>query len=99
MIARPEFGRAIVAYGLAMGALVIQQVTALARRPGPLRGRSPSAGWILAGVAVAAAGSAVQRSGLSIHPHWFDHNALYHVVQMAAAGLLYRGGLQLEDRG
>ena len=75
-----------------MAALVVQQSWARVRGP------APAAPWILAGVAVAALGSAVQRSGVALHPDWFDHNAIYHVIQMGAAWLFYRGGLRLEDR-
>lgn len=88
----PTFGRAIVGYGIAMVALVVQQAS------GWLRSRAASAPWILAGVAVVAVASALQRSGISLHPVWFDHNALYHVIQLGAAGLFYLGGLRLEDR-
>jgi hypothetical protein len=92
VIEAPEFDRAIVAYGAAMAVLAIQQAGDRFRR------RSRSAPWILAGIAVAAAGSWVQRSGLGLHPRWFDHNAVYHVIEIGAAWLLYRGGLRLEDR-
>lgn len=90
--ARPVFDRAIVAYGAAMAILAIQQAGARFRH------RPPSAPWILGGIAVAAVGSLVQRNGLGIHPRWFDHNAVYHVIEILAAWLLYRGGLRLEDR-
>src|SRR5687767_14183832 len=47
-------------------------------------------GWILAGVAVSVAAGAVQAGGLAPHPH-FNHNDLYHVIQIAAMALFYRG--------
>ena len=47
-------------------------------------------GWMLAGVGVSVAAGAVQASGLAPHPH-FNHNDLYHVVQIAAMLLFYRG--------
>ena len=54
-------------------------------------------GWILAGVAVSVLAAVVQASGIALHPH-FNHNDLYHVVQMAAMVLLYRGARLLVDR-
>lgn len=51
-------------------------------------------GWMLAGVAVSVAAGTVQASGLTLHQH-FNHNDLYHVVQIGAMFLFYRG---LEER-
>lgn len=53
-------------------------------------------GPILAGVALSVAGALVQASGFSLHPH-FNHNDLYHVIQVAAMFLLYRGAQRLRD--
>jgi hypothetical protein len=53
-------------------------------------------GWMLAGVAVSVAAALVQASGFAPHRH-FNHNDLYHVIQIAAMVLLYRGARQLED--
>ena len=55
-----------------------------------LRGR---AGWTLVALALAlSAGAALlQQLEVSIHPVYFDHNAVYHVVQGAALVLLYYG--------
>jgi hypothetical protein len=47
-------------------------------------------GWMLAGVAVSALAGAVQASGFALHAH-FNHNDLYHVVQVGAMFLFYRG--------
>jgi hypothetical protein len=55
-------------------------------------------GAILAGVAVSVAAALVQAAGLAPHRH-FNHNDLYHVIQVAAMCLLYRGALRLSDRG
>jgi hypothetical protein len=40
------------------------------------------------------AAALVQRSGFALHRH-FNHNDLYHVVQMLGTWLLYRGGSEL----
>jgi hypothetical protein len=47
-------------------------------------------GWMLAGVAVSALAGAVQASGFALHRH-FNHNDLYHVIQIAALLFFYRG--------
>jgi hypothetical protein len=53
-------------------------------------------GWILAGVAVSVIAALVQASGLALHRH-FNHNDLYHVIQIAAMALLYKGARRLRD--
>jgi hypothetical protein len=53
-------------------------------------------GPILAGVAVSIAGALVQASGFKLHEH-FNHNDLYHVIQIAALALLYRGAKRLQS--
>jgi hypothetical protein len=47
-------------------------------------------GWMLAGVGASVAAALAQASGLALHRH-FNHNDLYHVVQIAAMLLFYRG--------
>jgi len=46
--------------------------------------------WMLAAAVVSALAAAVQASGFSLHQH-FNHNDLYHVIQIAALWLFYRG--------
>jgi hypothetical protein len=53
-------------------------------------------GPILAGVAVSFAGALVQASELRLHEH-FNHNDLYHVIQIPALVLLYRGAKRLQS--
>lgn len=52
--------------------------------------------WILAGVGVSVIAALVQASGFALHRH-FNHNDLYHVIQIAAMVLLYRGARRLRD--
>lgn len=52
--------------------------------------RNAASRWILAGVGVSLAGAAMQALGLAPHPH-FNHNDLYHVIQIAAMLAFYRG--------
>jgi hypothetical protein len=59
--------------------------------------REPASRWILAGVGVSVLAAAVQASGFALHRH-FNHNDLYHVVQIAAMVLFYTGARRLRDR-
>lgn len=59
------------------------------------QGRS-SGRAIMLGVLVSLGAAAIQVAGLAPHPQ-FNHNDLYHVVQMVAFYLLYRGGLRLRE--
>jgi hypothetical protein len=55
--------------------------------------RGSSSAWTLIAVAftVSAGAALLQQAEVSIHPVYFDHNAVYHVVQAAAVVLLYLG--------
>ena len=55
-----------------------------------------SSAWIIAGIIVSFAASAIQESGIKLAEN-FNHNDLYHVVQMASLYLLYRGASLLKD--
>jgi hypothetical protein len=52
-----------------------------------------SRGWALValGLTVSAAAALLQQTRVALHPVYFDHNAVYHVVQGAAVVLLYLG--------
>ena len=54
------------------------------------RSKLPTAPWFVSGVLVTLLGAIIQQSGFSIHRH-FNHNDIYHVVQIAGLYLLYRG--------
>ena len=69
-------------------ALVLQLRLCLRHRPG--------AGWLIAGLLTTLVGAAVQASGFALHPS-FNHNDLYHVIQMAATVMLYCGALLARD--
>ncbi len=60
------------------------------------RRREPGALPVIGGILVSMAASAIQALGLAPHPH-FNHNDLYHVVQMGAFYLLYLGGGRLGE--
>jgi hypothetical protein len=54
--------------------------------------------WIVAGVAVSVLAALVQAGGFAPH-RYFNHNDLYHVIQIAAMFLFYRGARRLTDSG
>ncbi len=45
----------------------------------------------LLGVAVSLAGALVQSSGIDLHPH-FNHNDLFHVIEIGGLYCFYRAG-------
>jgi len=56
------------------------------------RAKRPGAGWVAAGLGVSLAAGLVQASALSLHVVWgFDHNGLFHVVQLAGLAILIPG--------
>lgn len=91
MSVHDEFRFVIYDYAPSMLAVVL--LLALPGKQAPV----PGAGWVAAGVAVSFAGAALQASGFALHRH-FNHNDLYHVIQMGGLYLLYRGGALLRDR-
>lgn len=52
---------------------------------------------MLGAVALSVVGAGVQASGFALHRH-FNHNDLFHVIQLAATVLFYRGARRLRDR-
>jgi hypothetical protein len=87
---KDSFTLVIADYGTALVAVVL---AAWVIRPS---GLTPATWWITAGVAVAVVAGVIQWARLAPHVH-FNHNDLFHVVQMASLYLLYRGGLLLGD--
>ena len=62
------------------------------------RGRPAGAAPAILGVLIALGGAAAQRAGIGLHPDYFDHNALYHVVQAVALYLLFRAALEVGEQ-
>ena len=81
MIFHDGFEWVIADYGIT---LLLVGIAALLRRDG-------SSSWIWGSIALSVGGALVQRSGFALHRH-FNHTDLYHVIQLAALWLLYRGG-------
>jgi len=88
MFNHQDFRFVVYDYGSALILILGFQLAALYQR------RSVAAGWIAVGILLCFVGAAIQQVGFSLHTH-FNHNDLFHVVQMGAFYLLYRGGLIL----
>lgn len=78
-----DFLSVISNYALGMAIVAAVNLVTYSRNP-------ESARWIVAGIAVTALGSVVQALQIAPHRH-FNHNDLFHVIQMAGMILLYRG--------
>jgi hypothetical protein len=81
MTAHSEFVWVIVDYGIALLIIAVMQLVR----------RGPSTPWVIGSIVVSVIGALVQMSRLRLHEH-FNHNDLYHVIQLLALWLLYRGG-------
>jgi uncharacterized protein DUF6962 len=68
-------------------------VAALHLRSAP---RDSASRWILAGVGVSVLAAGVQASGFALHRN-FNHNDVYHVIQIVAMILFYAGAGRLRD--
>lgn len=84
----PVFRTALADHAAALAAVLVLQGVLWVTSP------APSAPWIVGGVAVSAVAGGIQAAGIAPHPR-FNHNDLYHLVQIGALWLLYRGGLLL----
>ena len=91
MASRDRFLYVMLDYGSAM--------VGVAAFHGPvcLRKGAESSRYILGGVLVSLVGAFVQQRRVALHRH-FNHNDLYHVIQIGACYLFYRGGRLLQDR-
>jgi hypothetical protein len=87
----PEFRVAAADYGVALAILLAGASYEAWRR------RAPGMGWLIAGVMVSLVAGVVQARRLALHRQ-FNHNDLYHVIQMGALYAFYRGGALLVDR-
>jgi hypothetical protein len=84
------FWLAIAAYAPASIAMLLAYLSNL-RRPGPW-------GWGIAGVLLSLVAAGVQVGHVAIHPRYFNHNALYHLVQaIALYGIARVAGAHEQD--
>lgn len=86
-----EFQTAIYDYAPTMVAVVIGEIYAWLRR------RDPAAVWIVTGIVISFIGAFIQMQEIGIHRH-FNHNDLYHIVQMVGIWCFYRAGLVMHER-
>lgn len=91
MLAHSEFIYVIADTGISMAAI------AVLHGGSALRNDDRASRWVLGGVGVSVLAAGVQASGFALHRH-FNHNDLYHVIQIAAMVLFYIGGVRLRDR-
>ena len=84
-----EYDGVVVDTALAMAAILLLQLVAWLRR------RALSAPGIAGGILLSLAAAAVEALGLA-PGRPFSHDDLYHLIQIGALLLLYRGGLRLE---
>ncbi|MFL5618091.1 MAG: DUF6962 family protein [Gemmatimonadaceae bacterium] len=87
---QPEFRVAAADYGGALAVVLVGAAYEMFRR------RAPGMAWLIAGVLVSLVAGIVQARRLALHRH-FNHNDLYHVVQLVALYAFYRGGAMLVD--
>lgn len=91
MISHDSFRYIIYDYGATLLFLLVVNIKEL-RAPAAL-----SSKWIITGILITVGGSLVQMSGFSLHKH-FNHNDIYHIIQMIAVYAFFRAGLLLRDK-
>ena len=90
VMTRDDFLLVIADYGSVMLAILVIALIQIFRRT------RPEAPWLAAGVGVSLIAAGVQASDISLHER-FNHNDLFHVIQIPALYLFLRGGLLLTD--
>jgi hypothetical protein len=100
----PHAARAVA--GLALLGLAVYALVVLAgeeRFGFAIAGYAPAALFLLVafarrrvhagtlGLVLTAVAAAVQQLGFGLHPQWFDHNAVYHLVQGVALVAIFAG--------
>ena len=88
---RPTFRVAAADHVATLAVLLAAALYAIARW------HAAGMGWLVAGVAVSLVAVLVQVRRIAFHRH-FNHNDLYHVIDMMALYLFFRGGALLVDR-
>ena len=91
MATRDDFRFVLYNYGFTITVILALQLYAVVARG------ERSAGWLVGGVVITLIAAVIQDAGISLHRH-FNHNDLYHVVQMAGIYGFYRGASVLYDR-
>ena len=91
MLIRDAYSYVVLDTAIAMATLLLLHGWSAVSR------RDEASYWALAGIAVSALAAAVQYYHVALHEH-FNQNDLYHVIQIAAMALFFRGGKLLRDR-
>ena len=91
MAAHDKFLYVIIDYGTAMAGIVAFH------GPAALRKGAANARYIVGGVLVSLVAALIQMRKVKLHRH-FNHNDLYHLVQIGACYLFFRGGRLLRDQ-
>jgi hypothetical protein len=55
--------------------------------------------WMSAGLLLSAVAALLQQAKVGAHPEYFDHNAVYHVLQGFALGFIYLGFRAVPEGG
>ena len=90
MLAHDDFVFVIADTGSAMAGIAALHLWSL------LRSRDNASQWILGAVGISVLAAAAQAGGYAPHPH-FNHNDLYHVIQIVAMILYYKGARLLRE--
>lgn len=90
MLTHDEYRYVVLDTAAAMGMLIALHAYAAVSR------RDEASRWTLGGVAVSALAAAAQSFQVALH-EYFNHNDLYHVIQIAAMMLFYNGVRMLRD--
>lgn len=80
-----SYGTIVAFYGPALVLLLAVSVREAAR------GVDPAWRQLSTGLALSVIAALLQQARVILHPVYFDHNALYHVVQGVALVLIFRG--------
>jgi uncharacterized protein DUF6962 len=88
MLFHSEYIYVIADTGIALAAVAALHAWSALRR------RDSASPWVLAGVGASFFAAAVQASGFDLHRH-FNHNDLYHVIQIGAMLLFHAGARRL----
>jgi hypothetical protein len=87
---RPEFRLVVADNAVSLAALLAAALYVDARFS------FPPAPWFIAGVVVSVVAGIIQAKRVGLHRN-FNHNDVFHVVQMVALYVFFRGGLLLVD--
>jgi hypothetical protein len=88
MLFHDEYVDVIADTGIALTGMAALYLWSMAAR------RDPASVWMLGGVGVSLLAAAVQVSGFAPHRS-FNHNDLYHVIQIVAILFFYAGATRL----